>query len=491
MKSFIYLMIGLLIGIVVIGVFAVWMFRVQPALEMPELTAWHHSGEKELLTKDEFTVFSKYLEAESNFIETAYHHAESDAQGTNNRYERASISSPYAIATLAETSKYGKNGNASFSDRPADGPLRGGVLLVHGLSDSPYHMRALARIFAEQGFYVIALRLPGHGTIPGALTNITWQQWYEAVKAGVKMVQHEIRDLGDAPLILGGFSTGGALTLRYVLDSINSDALKRPDRLFLFSPAIAVPSEAKFADWHKALSWIPGLERFRWVDIKPEYDPYKYNSFPKNAGDQIYDLTQANWKLVEKLESDSQKLKDVPPIYAYQSLVDATVIPDRLIDLFVKIGNDKCDLMIFDLNRAFMTYVLPNKKALNPLQAINRDHFKPTLYVVTNHKNIATDKLEPRVKLTRYSRRGAQAPTEERIELADGLAWPANVFALSNGSIPISPKDRIYGESSIFETLNARGEKDVLVIESDDLMRIRYNPFFEVIKWHIEQVLTQ
>jgi esterase/lipase len=405
MRAFIYLIIGLLIGVVAIGLFAIWMFRVKPALDMPELRAWHQAGEKELLPNDELAVFSKYLAAESSFIRTAYRNAGSDTAATNNRYDSTSISSPYVIAKVsaAEVSKYGENGNASFSDRPSNGPIRGGVLLVHGLSDSPYHMRAVARIFAEQGFFVIALRLPGHGTIPGALVDVEWQQWYEAVKAGVNMVQNEIGDLNDAQLILGGFSTGGALTLRYVLESASSDKLKTPNKLFLFSPAIAVPSEAKFADWHKTISWISGLEQFRWLEIKPEYDPYKYNSFPKNAGDQIYDLTQANWKLVEKLASDTQKHEMIPPIYAYQSLVDATVIPDRLTDLFAKIGNDKCELMMFDLNRAFTTYVLPEKEALNPLQAINRDQFKATLYIVTNHKKVGTDQFEPQVMESRLS----------------------------------------------------------------------------------------
>lgn len=186
MRVFIYFIIGLLIGVIGSGLFAVWKFRVKPALEMPKLKAWHKPGEKELLPNDELAVFSKYVEAETRFIKSAYDTSETEARGTDNRYERKSIGSPYNIVSAAEASRYGENGNASFEDKPSDGPLRGGVLLIHGLSDSPYHMRALARIFAEQGFHVIALRLPGHGTIPGALTKVKWQDWYRAVKAGVK-----------------------------------------------------------------------------------------------------------------------------------------------------------------------------------------------------------------------------------------------------------------------------------------------------------------
>jgi alpha-beta hydrolase superfamily lysophospholipase len=49
------------------------------------------------------------------------------------------------------------------------------VLLLHGLTDSPYSMRALAELFAARGWYVVGLRLPGHGTAPAALTRVTWQ----------------------------------------------------------------------------------------------------------------------------------------------------------------------------------------------------------------------------------------------------------------------------------------------------------------------------
>lgn len=285
------------------------------------------------------------------------------------------------------------------------------------------------------------------------------------------------------------------MTLRYVLESASSDELRRPNKLFLFSPAIAVPSEAEFADWHNAISWLPGLEQFRWLEIKPEYDPYKYNSFPKNAGDQIYDLTQANWELVEQCASDSRKREAIPPIYAYQSIVDATVIPDSLTGLFAKIGNDKCDLLMFDLNRAFTSYVKSDKSMLNSLEPLNRGKFNATLYVVANRKDEVTGHFERRVTVRRYSNRNEMAKRGENVEfpdsLADSLAWPQNVFALSHGSIPISPLDSIYGASSIFENLNPRGEKDVLAIESDDLIRIRYNPFFELIKWHIEEKIKR
>ena len=75
-------------------------------------------------------------------------------------------------------------GNAPFELRPSGNhrvghnkPYRRGVLLTHGLTDSPYFMRYLASFFQENGFRVMALLLPGHGTQPGDLLEVRWQDW--------------------------------------------------------------------------------------------------------------------------------------------------------------------------------------------------------------------------------------------------------------------------------------------------------------------------
>ncbi len=58
------------------------------------------------------------------------------------------------------------NWNRTFEIGPADAPA--GVLLLHGMSDGPYSLRALGEALAGQGYRVLGLRLPGHGTIPSA-----------------------------------------------------------------------------------------------------------------------------------------------------------------------------------------------------------------------------------------------------------------------------------------------------------------------------------
>jgi predicted alpha/beta-fold hydrolase len=115
--------------------------------------------------------------------------------------------------------------NASFELEPEGGTLRGAALLVHGLSDSPYSMRSVGRVLQEQGFYVLALRLPGHGTIPAGLLEVDWKDWYAAVELAAKHVA--ARAGADKPFYVGGYSTGAALTTIYSLRSLKDASLPR------------------------------------------------------------------------------------------------------------------------------------------------------------------------------------------------------------------------------------------------------------------------
>jgi hypothetical protein len=70
----------------------------------------------------------------------------------------------YSSGSKADPQSYKTNWNRSFEFQN-DSPV-GGVLLLHGMSDSPYSLHALAETLAQQNYWVIGLRMPGHGTAP-------------------------------------------------------------------------------------------------------------------------------------------------------------------------------------------------------------------------------------------------------------------------------------------------------------------------------------
>lgn len=205
-------------------------------------------------------------------------------------------------------------GNAPFELKPAAGFTPGrhkqyqrGVLLIHGLTDSPYSMHHLADFFRDHGFRVMAILLPGHGTRPGDLLDVCWQEWAKSVAYGCDQLAAEADEL-----YLAGYSAGGALSVHQsLLDS-------RVRGLFLFSPALDITHRAALANVHKLYSWI--VPAARWATIKPDLDIYKYESFPKNAAAQLYALTQENSRL---LQTRSIEL----PIFTAISQDDSSVIP--------------------------------------------------------------------------------------------------------------------------------------------------------------------
>jgi alpha-beta hydrolase superfamily lysophospholipase len=367
--------------------------------------------------------------------------------------------------------------NASFELEP-DGEPRGAALLVHGLSDSPYSMRAVAGILREQGFYVLVLRLPGHGTIPAGLLEVDWKDWYAAVEIAAR---HVAARAGQLPFYVGGYSTGAALTALYSLRMLEDSELPKPTRLVVLSAAIGIPSSARLTRILASLAFLPGLEQSRWLDVAPEYDPYKYNSFPVNAARQIYDLTI---ELAAELESARARgaLPGMPRVLAFQSLVDATVTArDVALRLMGPLTPNQHELVVFDVNRREGLEALVAPGLRSDLELLRATPDLPFRLVVVGNSSPDSDDIE-------LVLREVGVADERRLSL--GLVWPRGVLSLGHVALPFEPNDPVYGltPDSAGEldyplgALGVRGESGTLVVGLGTLARMRCNPFFEVVR---------
>jgi esterase/lipase len=213
------------------------------------------------------------------------------------------------------------DGNSPFELKPAStcGSGKGkvyqkGILISHGLTDSPYFMRELGSFFQANCFRVMAVLLPGHGTRPGDLLDVKWQEWAKAVAFGVDALSAEADEV-----YLLGFSTGGALSIYQSLHD------KRIKGLFLFSPALKVSPMAVMANWHEAYDWL--APRSKWLDVMRDEDPFKYESFPANAADQIHLLSTL-------IRSETNGRKFMPPVFIAASEDDATVNTEATLEFF-------------------------------------------------------------------------------------------------------------------------------------------------------------
>ncbi|WP_432205267.1 alpha/beta hydrolase (plasmid) [Cetobacterium somerae] len=430
----------------------------------PNLQRWHETSKYEEPDYKDFKTIDDYMVAEKEFLKKAY----SEVQ-----------TSP----TTNELDRYSKNGeevngiNETFQLIPED--IKGGVLLLHGLTDSPYVMKDIGKVFYEKGYYVLGLRYKYHGTYPGELLKISEKDFEDAAKFGAKMVKEKLKNVKNPEFYMVGFSTGAAATLQYITSSVKEDKeLPIPKEIFWLSPAMGVSPAAKFGFLDTWVGTIPYFKKFKWLDIDPEYDLAKYNSFPKNPGIQVYYLIKKAKLNFSKLTKKEKQ--ELPPIHTYLSLVDATVLDKDLYDIFFKMENLDNKLVVFDINRKFEDFFKPDLIKLNLKNEMVDLKFKFNVAFLSNINSKKDDKI------ISINYDGKNFFEEQK----PNLKWDEWNFSLSHVALPISPENELYGKSSMLGSLNLKGENNSLYLSPNLIYRLRYNEFFEYIKSDIESSIN-
>ncbi|WP_299694260.1 alpha/beta fold hydrolase [uncultured Vibrio sp.] len=152
-----------------------------------------------------------------------------------------------------------------------------GVLLIHGLGDSPYSFVDIAKSLQQEGYLVRTVLLTGHGSRPADMLNVDYQQWNDLVEKQVALFKKEVDHL-----YLGGFSTGGNLAYSYAAQDQDIEGL------MLFSPGFISNEPLAFATpW---ISWIkPWL-----MDVDPSNTTNytRYFTVPTNGFAQYYNTSK-------------------------------------------------------------------------------------------------------------------------------------------------------------------------------------------------------
>lgn len=465
---------ALRVALIVAGIIVtIMLVRAFDSLRQPDLRAWHTTVFESEFHVDDLTrvrSYREYLALEDKVFEELVDKVEFKQPGAGSklsRFDKKSVSWP---------GSFERNWNRSFELSPQD-PW-GAIVLVHGLTDAPYSMKALGEFYRDQGLRVVAVRMPGHGTAPSGLLDVSWRDWLAVVGLAVQYARDEMGP--DAPVLVGGYSNGGALVVKHALDALRDDSLVLPDQIHLFSPAIGITAFAAVAGWHRALAAIPFFEKFRWEPVMPEYDPFKYNSFPKAAGHQSWSLARVlNRELADLAASGD--LRRMPPVLAFQSLADSTVLTESLVSrLFDRLEVPNSELVIFDINRLGDIQELVTSRYDGLLEGIMDDRQRSySLTVVTNvsaeSTNIVARELLP----------GGGRLDDESLP----FEWPTGIYSMTHVAIPFSPEDEIYGDSKRrppnLGSASPRGERGVMTIPVMMLMRLRYNPFFPYLEERI------
>jgi alpha-beta hydrolase superfamily lysophospholipase len=443
------------------------------------LSVWHTTVlDVEFTTDSPVKNFKDYLSLEDRLFaqldEKVYAHIRPEERNTINRYNSGSLSDP---------ARWPTNWNRSF-EFTVPKPVAG-VLLLHGLSDSPYSLRRLGQKLSASGVHVLGLRIPGHGTAPSGLVNVKWEDMAGAVRLSMGYLK---KQLGDIPLYMVGYSNGGALTVQYILSTLENASLPRASGVVLISPEIGVAKVAAFAVWQGRIGRLLGLPKLAWNSVLPEYDPFKYNSFAVNAGDQAYRLTTEIQNQITK-NTKSGVLSQLPPIMAFQSVVDATVrVPALIEGLFDRLPQGDHELVLFDINRLAANNPLVNTGPRDKIAALlDKPMLSYRLSLVSN-ESASSRKVAVYQRYTEGS---------EKNVFPLSLAWPAGIYSLSHVALPFAPDDPLYGGNDAEKSpgiqignLVLKGENGVLRINPASLLRLHWNPFYDYLEQRVLQFMA-
>jgi alpha-beta hydrolase superfamily lysophospholipase len=463
------------------GLIAALAIRAYDSLSGPPLELWHTYVPTEL-DADEIarTDWAGYLRAEQAAFDDVRNEVTlklpASARLAANRYFEGSALYP---------GRFANDWNRSYILEP-DGPPRGAVVLLHGLTDSPYSLRHVGRRYRELGYVAIAVRLPGHGTVPAGLSTVHWRAWDEATKLAVREARR--RAPAPAPLHVVGFSNGGALAMKYTLDALEDRTLAQADRVVLIAPMIGITSLARFAGVFGWPAVFPPFARAAWLGIVPEFNPFKFNSFPVNGARQSSLVARGLQDQVLRHKREG-RLGNLPPILTFQSVVDFTVSTQAIITaLYDHLPSNGSELVLFDINRNALFGPMLRDSAETKLDRILPP--APRTWRASIVTNAASDKLDM------IERRTEGGSRDERTRPL-GLAYPREVYSLSHIALPFPIDDSLYGMTpdpkgpdfygAHLGAIALRGERNVLIVSIDSLVRMSSNPFFPYLLARVEE----
>lgn len=207
--------------------------------------------------------------------------------------------------------------------------LKYGALLIHGLLDCPFSLRDVGTNLQANGILVRSVLLPGHGTKPSDLINVSYHDWIQAVRYGVESLSKEVEHI-----YLIGYSTGAALSIYHALHD------SKIAGIILISPAIRLKAPVDiFIKLHQLLKPF-NRQNKSWLYREKENDYTKYHSIALNAVSQVNLLT----KVIAELR---QHHTLHCPMFMISSREDETISSSRALDYFSHFKDPDSKLLLY------------------------------------------------------------------------------------------------------------------------------------------------
>jgi hypothetical protein len=180
----------------------------------------------------------------------------------------------------------------------------------------------------------------------------------------------------------------------------------------------------------------------------------------------------------------------LPPILTFQSVVDFTVSTSAIVSaLYARLPSNGSELVLFDVNRTVKFGQLLRSSADMALSRILPSSPQAYRTTIITNSDTYTNEVGERV---------IEAGTGAESNRPLGLSFPPGVYSLSHVALPFPMNDSLYGldpdPSEDFGihlgAFAPRGERNVLIVSMDMLLRISLNPFFPYMLERIEEGVT-
>jgi esterase/lipase len=244
-----------------------------------------------------------------------------------------------------------------------DGQPRNAIVLVHGLTDSPYFMKDIGEYFcAKMGFDVYIPLLRAHGLKePEDMKDASLKEWRKDVRFAVDKAKES-----GGKVSIGGLSTGGTLSVELAL----KDEQSIDGGVFLFSAALGLATSAgNLAEIFlrtPLANIFDHIDRSSLINNSASGNPYRYSKMDIGGARELS-------KLIKELDLLTDRDVLNQPLFAVHSEADTTAAIDEIEELVYRSP-------LAEMFRIGKNFAIPHASVglKNPVLSINKSPLEPS-----------------------------------------------------------------------------------------------------------------
>jgi carboxylesterase len=197
--------------------------------------------------------------------------------------------------------------------------------LIHGFTGSPADMGVLGKYLHDNGYGVVSILLPGHGTSPEDMLKTAWPDWYGAVEAEYLRIKKEYQDYYVVPM---GLSMGGILALHLASNY-------QVTGVVCFSAPIYMADERAYEVSRFDNDFMPKNKDPEEEKRDLDAGRFSYNVMPLKP---LASLLQ----LIDKVKPELAGIG--VPALIFQSIDDKTVNPESATYIYEQLGSENKEI---------------------------------------------------------------------------------------------------------------------------------------------------